>query len=60
MNSIYGKMIEKPHDRELVFKKFLYSHNLKDLERGKVYQKGTNGMNSEKFSKNALQITKSV
>jgi len=46
MNSIYGKMIEKQHDRELVFKKFLYSHNLKDLEKGKVYQKGTNGLNT--------------
>ena len=37
-------MIEKPHDRELVFMKLLFSHNLKDLERGKVYQKGTNGL----------------
>jgi len=67
MNSIYGKMIEKPHDRELVFKKFLYSHNLKDLQKGKVYQKGTNGLNTyndaikncparKYMSKNAIKI----
>ena len=64
MNSIYGKMIEKPHDRQIVFKKFEYSHNLEDLMKGVVYGKAIKKYNkaikncpARKFmAKNGIKI----